>query len=528
MPTIADIREKYPQYHDLSDAQLADALHQKFYSDMPREEFDKKIGFTPEQPSLLSRALQPIKNIPGEIGKEFRAGSQEISDEYQRSKRIASGKEAPTAISGAGYVTGGLREAAAPITGTVNALVTNPIKAQFPEGSNVGEFLGNFAGDAASMFGPSLVGKSASAMAGMAPKLNDSVKTLMDAGVKLTPGQIFRGAARKIEDTIQSVPIIEGFTKKAELNSVYDFNRAVLNRALEPLGEKVPENIPMGRKAIAYVDKTLGAKYDSLLPKLSLRPDSQTVTDIGDIVASNARRLNESQQKQWANIAKHISDHIDPTTGVMDGHSFKQVESELSYLARDNMSSPNPGDRMFGESVNDLRSALRSTLERSNPKYADELKQLNSAWATFARAQGASVRNVNNGGLFTPQDLLRDIKSSSPKGLFARGDANLQNLADAGADVLPNNIPDLNEQRKGFYERGLWLGLLGGAEAGYAPAIVSNPAVLGTAAAVPAIYSKPGISMLNRAVKAAPNIGTGASQSPALGGASLLSEEQSQ
>jgi hypothetical protein len=44
IPSIAEIRRQYPQYNDLSDQQLADALHKKFYSGMPRPEFDAKIG----------------------------------------------------------------------------------------------------------------------------------------------------------------------------------------------------------------------------------------------------------------------------------------------------------------------------------------------------------------------------------------------------------------------------------------------------------------------------------------------------
>jgi hypothetical protein len=41
---LAGFRQQYPQYNDLSDVQLADALYKKFYSDMPREQFDKKIA----------------------------------------------------------------------------------------------------------------------------------------------------------------------------------------------------------------------------------------------------------------------------------------------------------------------------------------------------------------------------------------------------------------------------------------------------------------------------------------------------
>lgn len=51
--TIKDVREKYPQYSDMPDDKLAEALHQKYYADMPRDDFNKKIGLSakaPEQP----------------------------------------------------------------------------------------------------------------------------------------------------------------------------------------------------------------------------------------------------------------------------------------------------------------------------------------------------------------------------------------------------------------------------------------------------------------------------------------------
>jgi hypothetical protein len=44
MATIAEIRAQYPQYSDMSDAALADALYKKFYSDIPRADFDAKVG----------------------------------------------------------------------------------------------------------------------------------------------------------------------------------------------------------------------------------------------------------------------------------------------------------------------------------------------------------------------------------------------------------------------------------------------------------------------------------------------------
>jgi hypothetical protein len=58
--TIAQIRQQYPQYRDMSDQQLADSLHTKFYSDMPRDEFNQKIGLSPQQGSGFLGGLESL------------------------------------------------------------------------------------------------------------------------------------------------------------------------------------------------------------------------------------------------------------------------------------------------------------------------------------------------------------------------------------------------------------------------------------------------------------------------------------
>jgi hypothetical protein len=67
---FSDVRKKYPEYSDLSDAQLAKGLHEKFYSDMPYDAFAQKVGVgaatakAPES-SLIDKAA----NITGEVVK---------------------------------------------------------------------------------------------------------------------------------------------------------------------------------------------------------------------------------------------------------------------------------------------------------------------------------------------------------------------------------------------------------------------------------------------------------------------------
>jgi len=67
MATIAEIRAQYPQYSDMSDADLAGALHAKFYSDIPRADFDAKIGLTPAPAPTPIRAA-PVPKSEGMPG----------------------------------------------------------------------------------------------------------------------------------------------------------------------------------------------------------------------------------------------------------------------------------------------------------------------------------------------------------------------------------------------------------------------------------------------------------------------------
>lgn len=64
MASLAEIRAQYPQYGDLSDQDLADRLYQRYYADMPREQFDASIGLTPAAPPMLNEqdAYDPFAN----------------------------------------------------------------------------------------------------------------------------------------------------------------------------------------------------------------------------------------------------------------------------------------------------------------------------------------------------------------------------------------------------------------------------------------------------------------------------------
>lgn len=79
--TIGDFREKYPQYNDLSDEQLAQGLHQKFYSDIPFEEFSSKIGLKSEEKDRYP-TLAAAADVPLSFGRGVVSGIKMISDAF--------------------------------------------------------------------------------------------------------------------------------------------------------------------------------------------------------------------------------------------------------------------------------------------------------------------------------------------------------------------------------------------------------------------------------------------------------------
>jgi hypothetical protein len=63
---LAGFRQRYPQYNHVSDAQLMDAFYKNFYSDLTREEFNKRMAaansvIDPENLAQLEKAVADIR-----------------------------------------------------------------------------------------------------------------------------------------------------------------------------------------------------------------------------------------------------------------------------------------------------------------------------------------------------------------------------------------------------------------------------------------------------------------------------------
>lgn len=69
MADMASIRKQFPQYDDMSDEQLARAMHKKFYADMPFADFAGKIGFAP--PGSEQEGAVDVPAAPAQAGMSW-------------------------------------------------------------------------------------------------------------------------------------------------------------------------------------------------------------------------------------------------------------------------------------------------------------------------------------------------------------------------------------------------------------------------------------------------------------------------
>lgn len=153
MPTIAEVRQKYPQYSDMSDDALAGALHTKYYSDIPRAEFDKKIGLA-EQSAVATDAepadhglserqkLSPVGKATNTITsypETYQRMNKEARDQVSRgvdqlTTGFGNAKEASfdglwDAAKGAGNVAlGSVGFAASPINAAYRSIIGQPLE----------------------------------------------------------------------------------------------------------------------------------------------------------------------------------------------------------------------------------------------------------------------------------------------------------------------------------------------------------------------------------------------------------------
>lgn len=318
------------------------------------------------------------------------------------------------------------------------------------------------------------------------PNLNDAVRKLIGEGVNLTPGQMVGGFAQKLEDKLTSVPLLGDIIQSSRSKGIEEFNKAAYRRALDPINGKVPEST--GRAGMESVKNQISNAYNELLPKLTYKPDNQFLTSISN-VRNQVEGIDPDNAKKVADtVFDVVSKRLDKN-GEVKGEAFKVIEEKLGGLAKTYRASQDADQKLMGDAYANALGELRQNLNRNNPQFAEQLNKINTSFANFARLRGAGSM-ANTQEMFTPNQLAAAIKSadkSSGKGATATGNALMQDLSDAGVQVLPGKIPDSGTAGRSAINSALGA-LLGG---GGAYAAQTSPVATGTAALIGTAMAAP-------------------------------------
>lgn len=276
------------------------------------------------------------------------------------------------------------------------------------------------------------------------PKATTDMEMLLAEGVKPTLGQRLGPTAKRTEEALTSIPVVGDVIKGAQTKSIESFNKAAIDRSLTPIGDAVPKNVT-GYRAIDYAHSKLSNAYDDLLPKVSGKLDSKLSTDISTTVSDYAKNLPAEQAKQLDSIVKENLLKKFDQAGNATGPEIKDAMSRLGKLARRFGKSENPDHMLMSEALNDIRTSVSGMLQKENPIYAGDLKNIDLGYANLLRVEKAAGSVGAKNGVFTPSQLANAVKSSDQSlrgSSYARGKALMQDLSSAGQNVLGQTLPD--------------------------------------------------------------------------------------
>lgn len=314
----------------------------------------------------------------------------------------------------------------------------------------------------------------------VAPKVSEAVTALQKRGVTPTPGQILGQGAAKMEDRLTGIPILGNAVASSQKRALDQFNAAVLDDVLSPIGAKAPGKI--GYEGVDAVHGIIGKAYDDLLPQLTFKADDALVGEL-DNIAKMAAEMPEEQARRFNEIVtKKVISRLSQTD-MMDGKTFKGVESELSRIAKGLLRDSSFDNRELGAAVNEVLTSLRSNLERANPQHQGMLGKLNESFSKLVKLENAAARIGTDDGIFTPAQFMAAVRASDSsirKNKFARGEAAMQGLAREGKQVLGAKYPDSGTVGRsipaaaalggaGWADLGMTAGALGAGSLAYTP-----------------------------------------------------------
>lgn len=381
MPTLAEVRQQYPQYSDMSDDALANALHSKFYSDMPRGEFDKKIGLGQRQQgepadhglserqklSPLQRAINPVTSYP----ETYQRMNQEARDQISRGiGQLSNPSDAMDIAKGVGNTAlGAVGYVGSPINAAYRSVVGQPIEDVTGIPREYTEF-------AAQLATPGLGLKAPPAVVARPP----------------TPGQEVAAAANRL--SASGAPV--------QVPVAVATDSVPLQRAAA-----TARNIPIAGDPLVKSSERTIAQLGDKASEVAAGYGGGTVAESGEAARTGIKNYIAGKSAETSNkFYNKVDEAIDPAVktdlsatrdaaqGILDRRANAAISEQSGAVKRIEEAVTTPGGLNY-DGIKDLRGYVRELKDNPSLLPSDiSGKELNSIYDGLTKDLKSAVYNA--------------------------------------------------------------------------------------------------------------------------------------
>lgn len=483
MATIAEIRSQYPQYSDLSDAQLADALHRKFYSDMPQDEFNKKISLGAQQNETnmaadaaksvgvgLAEGAIGLAGMPGDIRELASTVTSAIGNKLGISPRNIQGfKNVTSSVFQNAPIIGGV--STAPTSSDIRHGVENYTGEFYKPQTVAGEYantVGQFA--PAALLGPGSLAKKAISQT-IIPALASETAGQITKGTGFEPYARLAGAvggaaipsitrravtplpiSAERAKAVQSLKnegvtdITAGQATGREPLRYFEAERGRGSNLMETQAEQFTAaalrraGIDANRATPEVMDQAftrIGNQFDSLASRNIANVDRSMINNVNSAIKNYTDLVAPPNRAPVVeNFVTELSNAIQKNAGQIPGDIYQSLRSRMEAAARG--LSRNPEAQMAVREIkNAMDGAMERSIARTNPSDLGAWRNVRREYKNMLVLEKAATSAGENAaeGIISPR-ALRQATLSQGRRAYARGKGDFAELARAGVNIL--------------------------------------------------------------------------------------------
>lgn len=291
------------------------------------------------------------------------------------------------------------------------------------------------------------------AQAGLKPNVSPELKMLQDMGMtRFTPGQLLSDVPlvgqglQRAEQAATSLPLTGSMIRKGLQTTNEDFNRAMAQKVLDPIGVQIGKDVPAGRSLVDFLEETIGTGYDKVASKIDFKNviDPKTKKSTYDHMME---RFTDIARDKTIGQQRIIFDEFDKTflqafqrKKHLNGNEFREIEKSLGNKAKAYMRDPVLQD--VGFALRDIQEAMRNELAYQNPSVGKELRSLHDAFKRYLRVERAASYIGAQEGIYSPSQMQSAVKAVGGQRPFATGRAMFQPETQAALKVMGPTMPD--------------------------------------------------------------------------------------